>query len=105
MRNEFLNGRLIIRRRKTHPQRAIGQVEGVQLASRTMAHELNNALTPAVGALDLAISIIEDPELNQLAQNGLNGLQRAADIITRMQRTTKVTTRTSPAGPILKISS
>lgn len=67
------------------------QLKGVMLASRTIQHELNNHLAIASG---YAECIAADPalpaHLHELADLSVEGVMRAAEILTRLQRVTRI---------------
>ncbi len=81
------------------------RLEGVLLASRELAHLLNNSLVVPVGNLDV---LLRDPDLpgfcRALVQEIAEGLSEVTEQIDRFQQVTRVETRPTPFGPALDLA-
>jgi len=78
------------------------KLAGVLLAARTAAHEINNALALPVGYADLLTlhpSIQADPSLLRQVTDIRDNVERAAEIISRLQRVIRLEETPSPLGP------
>jgi DNA-binding response OmpR family regulator len=86
-------------------QRAAQQaakLEGVLLAARTAAHEINNALALPVGFAELLTlhpTIQADPSLLSQVISIRDQSQRAAEILASLQRVIRLEETPSPLGP------
>ena len=80
------------------------QLQAVSLASRELAHRLNNDLALAVGTIDI---LREEPALNEdlhvLVEDAAAGLQRVAEQLKRLQQLSRFQTRETPVGPALDL--
>jgi len=104
--------RLTIAERRTHEvservraQRTAeesAKLAGVLLAARTAAHEINNALALPVGYADLLTlhpTVAADPGLLKQVTDIRDNVERAAEIINRLQRVIRLEEIPSPLGP------
>ena len=67
------------------------QLKGVMLASSTIQHELNNHLAIASGYADCLASDLDlPPHLRELAEQTVEGVMRAAEVLTRLQKVTRI---------------
>jgi signal transduction histidine kinase len=80
------------------------RLDGVRLASREMAHLLNNDLAVAIGLLDLLRDRTELPDNAQdLVTAVMESLESAARHVAQFQDVTRVATRETPVGPSLDL--
>lgn len=90
---------------RVHAQRAAqeaAKLDGVMLAARTAAHEINNVLALPVGFAELLTlhpTIKGDPELLRQVTDIRDNAQRAADILGRLQRVIRLEETPSGLGP------
>jgi DNA-binding response OmpR family regulator len=109
---ELFDVRLTIAQRRTHEvservraQRTAeesAKLAGVLLAARTAAHEINNALALPVGYADLLTlhpTVAADPGLLKQVTDIRDNVERAAEIINRLQRVIRLEEVPSPLGP------
>jgi PAS domain S-box-containing protein len=86
-------------------KRAEGQLEGVLLTGREVAHLLNNDLAIDVGALEIVQHRVALPsDLAQVVRDGLAQLGRAAQHIQKLQQVSRVETKDTPLGPSLDLA-
>jgi GAF domain-containing protein len=80
------------------------QLQAVSLASRELAHRLNNDLALAVGTIDM---LREEPglgdDLQELVADAAAGLERVGDQLRRLQQLARFQTRETPVGPALDL--
>jgi GAF domain-containing protein len=80
------------------------QLQAVSLASRELAHRLNNDLALAVGTIDM---LREEPglgdDLQELVADAAAGLQRIGQQLKRLQQLARFQTRETPVGPALDL--
>ena len=80
------------------------QLQAVSLASRELAHRLNNDLALAVGTIDM---LREEPglgdDLQELVADAAAGLQRVGEQLKRLQQLARFQTRETPVGPALDL--
>lgn len=80
------------------------QLQAVTLASRELAHRLNNDLALAVGTIDmLRDEPTLSPDLRQLIVEAAAGLERVGEQLVRLQQLTRFQTRETPVGPALDL--
>jgi hypothetical protein len=80
------------------------RLDGVRLASREVAHLLNNDLAVAVGCIDLLQAQIDlPPHLAELIRGAARSLDAAALHIEQLQRVSQVVVKETPAGPSLDL--
>ncbi len=119
MQLDLLNVRLAVaarrveetaaRMRAEEAAREAARLEGVLLAARTAAHEVNNALALPVGYGDLLLlhpTIRADAQLAESVAEIVKHTMRAADAVTRLQRVVRLeeaSISVSAVGPILDI--
>lgn len=81
-----------------------GQLDGITLAGRELAHVLNNELALAVSALELLrldpAAAVDSPEL--FAEAAVH-LDRAVAHVAKLQRVVRVETQETPVGPALDL--
>ena len=83
------------------------RLEGIMLAARTMQHEMNNQLGVTVGYAELlAHDPSLSPEQREMAQTALNGAERAAALLDRLRRVTRIDLHHvgAPEGPVLALA-
>ena len=84
--------------------------EGAQLVARTVAHALNNTLTPVVGFAELLAlepAVAGSPTAARYVALIAEAADDAVDKVARLQHVTRLTplpTTTTPAGPVLDLS-
>jgi DNA-binding response OmpR family regulator len=91
-----------VRVRAQHAAEQAAKLEGVLLAARTAAHEINNVLALPVGyaeILALHPAVRRDPVLLKQVNEIRDNAQRAADILGRMQRVIRLQEVPTPLGP------
>ena len=80
------------------------QLQAVSLASRELAHRLNNDLALAVGTIDM---LREEPglgdDLQELVADAAAGLQRIGEQLKKLQQLARFQTRETPVGPALDL--
>ena len=80
-----------LHRRLRESEHQRGRLEGVQLAARTIEHELRNALTRTAGCSQILVSRAAlPPDLHQVALNALSGVRDASAILNRLTEITSV---------------
>jgi DNA-binding response OmpR family regulator len=78
------------------------KLEGVLLAARTAAHEINNALSLPVGFAELLTmhpTVMGDPALLQQVTDIRDNVERASEILMRLQSVIRLQETPSPLGP------
>ncbi len=89
-----------LRLRRRELERA--RLGGALLVARTVAHEINNALSPVAGfaeLLALAPEVAQVPRLTTFARLIGEGAQRATQAVARLQRIIVLEETESPLGP------
>jgi nitrogen-specific signal transduction histidine kinase len=78
------------------------RLEGALLVARTVAHELNNALSPVMGYAEMLAthpSVAGDRAAQGYANAILKGAEEVAQIVQRLQRIARLEQVESPLGP------
>lgn len=87
-----------------HEAEASGQLEGISLAARELAHLLNNDLSVPVGLVEL---LQDDPyrasALGEMLGEAAQGLDAAIERIKRLQQVVRVEMKQTPVGPALDL--
>ena len=87
-----------------------GRMEGALLVARTVAHELNNALSPVVGYAELLAlepAIAASPTAARYVALIAEAADDAVDKVARLQHVTRLDappTTMTPFGPVLDLS-
>lgn len=80
------------------------RIEGIHLLSRTLAHHVNNDLSPAVGILDLLKDMGAIPtNLLPMVDDALEGITNVSKVAAKAMRTRRLVTEPSPQGPLLNL--
>ncbi|HEY7060725.1 MAG TPA: response regulator transcription factor [Chloroflexota bacterium] len=82
----------------------VAQLEGVTVTARELAHRLNNHLQGIIGVLDV---LADQPDLSaenqEMAREALTEATSSAQVISQLQRVSRVETRETPVGPALDL--
>jgi PAS domain S-box-containing protein len=82
-----------------------GQLQGVLLAARELAHLVNNDLVVPVGALEvLQYHPNLPPDLRDLVDEAMLALLEAAQHVQQFQRVVRVEIKNTPVGPSLDLA-
>jgi signal transduction histidine kinase len=82
-----------------------GQLQGVVLAAREVAHLLNNDLVIPIGIVELLRDHTDlPPHLRALLEEAIPGLDMAVEHIRQLQQVSRVETKDTPVGPSLDLS-
>jgi len=81
-----------------------GQLEGIALSARTIAHLLNNDLALPIGVIELLQQHPGVPaSLRDLVRDAIEGLRAAVAHVAALQQVVRVETVATPAGPALDL--
>ena len=81
-----------------------GQLEGIALSARTLAHLLNNDLALPIGVIELLQQHPGVPaSLRDLVRDAIEGLRAAVAHVAALQQVVRVETVATPAGPALDL--
>lgn len=81
-----------------------GQLEGIALSARTVAHLLNNDLALPIGVIELLQQHPGvPPSLRDLVRDAIEGLRAAVAHMAALQQVVRVETLATPAGPALDL--
>jgi PAS domain S-box-containing protein len=84
---------------------ARGRLDGVMLAARELAHQLNNRLAIALADVEFLRSPLDSPlEPPELLADIVAQLEGAAQAVVQLQRVIRVETKATPAGPALDLT-
>jgi DNA-binding response OmpR family regulator len=77
-----------LHRERTAAQLEVGRLQGVQLAARTLQHELGNKLARTAGYVQLLKDRAASPDGDTAARRALEGVWEAMRIVEQLQATT-----------------
>jgi DNA-binding response OmpR family regulator len=77
-----------LHRERTAAQWELGRLQGVQLAARTLQHELGNKLARTAGYVQLLKDRAASPDGDTAARRALEGVREAMRIVEQLQATT-----------------
>ena len=81
-----------------------GQLEGIALSARTLAHLLNNDLALPIGVIELLQQHPGvPPSLRDVVRDAVEGLRAAVAHVAALQQVVRVETLATPAGPALDL--
>src|SRR5262249_52871034 len=81
-------------------QAEAARLQGVILTGRELSHLLSNDLAMTVGWIDLLRDHPDlPPELHEVVDDAVEGLERAIEHLRRLQQVNRVATRETPLGP------
>jgi signal transduction histidine kinase len=89
-------------RTREEAERERTRLEGALLVSRTVAHEINNALSPVLGYADLlALSpaVAAEPALRDQVTHIALAAEEVADKVRKLQSIVRLEEQRSPLGP------
>lgn len=78
------------------------RLDGALLVTRTMAHDINNALSPITGFAELLLrtpAVVSDPTATSFVDSINTAVDEAAEKVRRLQRITRLEAVESPLGP------
>lgn len=80
------------------------RIEGIKLASRALAHRVNNNTAGAVAVMDMLLNQGLIPrDYHDMAEDAVKGLQRVGEDIALLGQTRRIVTEQSPVGPMLNL--